>query len=89
MPAMYYPFNQNPTNYLFLTVRTAGAPTPLLPLLVTAVHQVDPGLGVRNEATMAQRIDDSETAYLHRASSWLVGGFAAWLSCSASSVCME
>jgi len=26
---------------------------------------------------MTQRIDDSETAYLHRSSAWLVGGFAA------------
>ncbi len=26
---------------------------------------------------MVQRIDDSQTAYLHRSSTWLVGGFAA------------
>jgi ABC-type antimicrobial peptide transport system permease subunit len=30
-----------------------------------------------NEASMIDRINDSPTAYLHRSSAWLVGGFAA------------
>jgi ABC-type antimicrobial peptide transport system permease subunit len=29
-----------------------------------------------NETTMVARINDSPTAYLHRSSAWLVGGFA-------------
>jgi ABC-type antimicrobial peptide transport system permease subunit len=29
-----------------------------------------------DEATMATRIDDSPSAYLHRSAAWLVGGFA-------------
>ena len=41
------------------------------------VHQVDPGIGVTNETTMTERINNSQTAYLHRSAAWLVGGFAA------------
>jgi len=48
----------------------------LLPTLVSAIHQVDPGIGTVGETTMLQYINDSQTAYLHRSSAWLVGGFA-------------
>jgi ABC-type antimicrobial peptide transport system permease subunit len=49
----------------------------MLPTLVSAVHEIDPGIGTMDVATMADRINDSPTAYLHRSSAWLVGGFAA------------
>jgi macrolide transport system ATP-binding/permease protein len=45
--------------------------------MVAAVHEIDPGIGTTNVATMSDRINDSPTAYLHRSSAWLVGGFAA------------
>jgi len=48
----------------------------MLPTLVSAVHQLDPGIGTSNEATMVQHINDSPTAYIHRTAAWLVGGFA-------------
>jgi predicted permease len=76
-PAVYYPFNQNPDSYFSLVVRTSQAEQSLLPTLVGAVHEIDPGIGTMNEATMLDRINDSPTAYLHRSSAWLVGGFAA------------
>jgi len=75
-PAVYYPFNQNPDTYFSLIVRTSEDEKSLLPTLVAAIHEIDPGIGTMNETTMADRISDSPTAYLHRSSAWLVGGFA-------------
>ncbi len=76
-PAVYYPFNQNADTYFSLVVRTSQAEQSLLPTLVTAIHEIDPGIGTMNETTMIDRINNSPTAYLHRSSAWLVGGFAA------------
>jgi predicted permease len=75
-PAVYYSFNQNPDTYFSVVVRTTQSEAALLPTLVAAIHEVDPGIGTMNEATMADRINDSPTAYFHRSSAWLVGGFA-------------
>ena len=75
-PAVYYPFNQNTDTYFSLIVRTSQAEQSLLPTLITAIHEIDPGIGTMNETTMIDRINDSPTAYLHRSSAWLVGGFA-------------
>jgi len=75
-PAVYYPFNQSTDTYFSLIVRTSQNEKSLLPTLVAAVHEIDPGIGTMNETTMADRINESPTAYLHRSSAWLVGGFA-------------
>ncbi|MBS1820885.1 MAG: ABC transporter permease [Acidobacteria bacterium] len=76
-PAEYQPSAQSPSAYYSLLVRTTQDEKALLPILSAAVHEVDPGIGVSQAATMNQRIADSQTAYLHRSSAWLVGGFAA------------
>ena len=76
-PTQYDPLNQSPDNYLSLVVRTSQDEKLVLPTLVAAIRQFDPGSGVFDEATMMQRINTSQTAYLHRSSAWLVGGFAA------------
>jgi macrolide transport system ATP-binding/permease protein len=76
-PAEYTPLNQNTDTYLGLVVRTSQAEKSVLPALSTTVHQIDHGIGVLDEATMIQRINESQTAYLHRSAAWLVGGFAA------------
>jgi predicted permease len=76
-PAEYTPANQGPDNYFGLVVRTSQAEATMLPVLRATVHQIDPGIGVFDEQTELQRINDSQTAYLHRSSAWLVGGFAA------------
>jgi ABC-type antimicrobial peptide transport system permease subunit len=57
-------------------VRTAQDERVVLPSLVATVRDIDPGIGTLNEAVMSGRIDDSPSAYLHRSSAWLVGGFA-------------
>jgi macrolide transport system ATP-binding/permease protein len=75
-PAVYYPFNQSTDTDFALVARTSQSEAGLLPTLVAAVHEIDPGIGTTNEATMTDRISDSPTAYLHRSSAWLVGGFA-------------
>src|SRR5579864_6181085 len=44
-PAVYYPFNQSPDTDFFLVARTSQSEKALLPTLVAAVHEVDPGIG--------------------------------------------
>ncbi|MCU1323943.1 MAG: Macrolide-specific ABC-type efflux carrier [Acidobacteriaceae bacterium] len=75
-PAEYTPFNQNTDTYVGLVVRTSQDEKTILPTLGAAIHQIDPGIGTMGEATMNQRISESQTASLHRSSAWLVGGFA-------------
>ncbi len=76
-PAVYYPIDQDTGVSGFnIVVRTTQAEQNMLPTLVAAIHQVDPGIGTTGEATMAQHINDSPTAYIHRTAAWLVGGFA-------------
>ncbi|HEV2424474.1 MAG TPA: ABC transporter permease [Terriglobia bacterium] len=76
-PTEYLPINQSPDSYFSVVARTSQAPDPVLPELDAVIHQADPGLGTLNEASMEQRIHDSSSAYLHRSSAFLVGGFAA------------
>jgi predicted permease len=75
-PAVYYPFNQNTDDFYTVFVRTSQSEQALLPTLVTVVHGIDPGIAVFDEASMNQRIQNSPSAYLHRTSAWLIGGFA-------------
>jgi ABC-type antimicrobial peptide transport system permease subunit len=44
--------------------------------MVAAIHEVNPGIGTMNEMTIANKINQSPSAYIHRSSAWLVGGFA-------------
>jgi predicted permease len=76
-PAIYYAAKQSPDDYFSLVVRTSANEGAMLHSIVTAVHEVDPGIGADAEATMIGRMNQSPTAYLHRSSAWLVGGFAA------------
>ncbi len=76
-PAEYIPFNQSPDTYFGVVVRTSQAEQPVLPTLDAVIHQIDPDIGTRGEMTMTDRINNSSTAYLHRSSTWLIGGFAA------------
>jgi predicted permease len=75
-PAEYFHFNQNTDTYISMVVRTAQDEQTVLPLLASTIHQVSPEAAVEEGATMTQRINDSQTAYIHRSAAWLVGGFA-------------
>jgi predicted permease len=76
-PAEYHPFNQDPGTYFRVVARTSQQPEAVLPALDNAIHRLHPDVGLDGEATMEGRINNSMTAYLHRSSAWLVGGFAA------------
>jgi predicted permease len=76
-PAEYHPFNQDPSTYISALVRTSQQPESILPSLRPAIRQLHPEVGTREESTMEAVISNSMTAYLHRSSAWLVGGFAA------------
>jgi predicted permease len=75
-PTEYFPINQTGDHYFDLAVRSSKDPSVLLPTLVSTMHQIDPSLGVSDEATMIEKIDATQSALLHRFAAWLVGGFA-------------
>ncbi len=76
-PAEYEDINQGPQNYFAVAVRTEQDEKSVLPMMVSTLRQIDPNLGVYGEITMTDQIEASQTALLHRFSTWLVGGFAA------------
>ena len=76
-PAEYLPFDQSPETFYFVIARTPQPEQTLLTEIAATIRQIDPEIGTTGEATMNQRINESQTAYLHRSSAWLVAGFAA------------
>ncbi len=74
--AMYVPYNQGPDSFFSLVVRTSQSEETILPTLTSIVHEIDPNIATYGASTMAERIHDSPSAYLHRSAAWLVGGFA-------------
>lgn len=75
--AMYIPFDQHPIGFFSVIARTSVDAESQLPVIASTIHQIDPGIATFAGATMEQRIHDSPPAYMHRASAWLVGSFAA------------
>jgi len=76
-PAEYFPINQSPDTFVSLAARTSQDEATLLPAMTAAVRRIDPGIATLGETTMEMSIADSPTAYMHRSSAWLIGGFAA------------
>jgi len=76
-PAEYQAMYQGPDSFFAVAVRTAQDEKAVLPVLVKVLHEIDPNLGTFGEITMTDQIGNSQTALLHRLSTWLVGGFAA------------
>ena len=75
-PSEYQALYQNADNGFSVAVRTAGDEKALLPLMVKAVREIDPDMGVTNEITMTDQMEGSQTALIHKFATWLVGGFA-------------
>jgi macrolide transport system ATP-binding/permease protein len=73
---IYVPFNQWSYLWFNLVVRTRQTEESILPTLAVAIHQIDPNIATSDGTTMTDLIDDSTSAYLHKSSAWLVGGFA-------------
>lgn len=75
-PAEYEPMYYGPDSFVAVVVRTSGDEGVMLPTVVKIIHQVDPNLGTYGEVTMTEQIQSTQSALLHRFSTWLVGGFA-------------
>ena len=75
-PAEYAPFNQSTDTYFSVVARTENDPASVIPAMDAAIRKIDPGIGTMVPLTMVQVINSSPTAYMHRSSAWLVGGFA-------------
>lgn len=75
-PVVYVPYMQGWSHSFYLVVRTNADAGALLPTLIAAVHRLDPRLATSDAATMSTIVNDSASAYLHRSSAWIVGGFA-------------
>ena len=76
-PAIYEPAYQQPDDYFVVVVRTSQPEQSMLPMMAAAIREIGPDISAFDPRAMIARISDSETAYLHRSSAWLVGGFAA------------
>ncbi|MGC2162278.1 MAG: ABC transporter permease [Silvibacterium sp.] len=76
-PVIYTPFEQGPGPSFRIAVRTSQDAASVLPLLITTIHKIDPGIATSEAATMSEMIQGSWAAYLHRVAAWLAGGFAA------------
>ena len=76
-PAVYYPFNQSPSTFFIVVVRTSLSEQALLPTMSIAIHEVAPGLVTVGGSSIYDRIRASQSANLRRKSASLVGGFAA------------
>jgi predicted permease len=75
-PAIYEPLNQQPRTFFTLVARSAQSEESVLSTIEATLRNIDPDLATMNEGTMNQAINESPSAYLHRSSAWLVGGFA-------------
>ena len=73
---IYVPLNQETSSFIDVVARASGEDGAVLPSLIAAVHEISPNIATNNETTMPRRILNSQAAYLHRSSAWLVGGFA-------------
>jgi predicted permease len=75
-PTEYFHFNQSTDTYFTMIVRTRQDERVVLPMLEKAIHQVSLEAAVEEGTTMMDRMNDSQTAYIHRSAAYLVGGFA-------------
>lgn len=76
-PVEYEPLYYGPQSFVAIAVRTSGDEKAILPTLVKTLHEIDPGLGTYGEITMADQINTTQSALIHRTAMWLVDGFAA------------
>jgi len=76
-PAYYYSLNQQPDNGYAVVVRTSQAGESLIPTVADAIRRIDSRINISNQTTMTARVNNAQSVYLRRSSTWLVGGFAA------------
>lgn len=76
LPGEYFSIYQQLDTGFTVIVRTAQNEDSILPDIVGTLHSIDPGLGVYGELTMPALIASTQSALMHRFSTWMVGGFA-------------
>ena len=76
-PTMYVAFAQDPTSGFTVVSRTSGSEQSVLPAMIAAIHDIDPGIATFFPTSMAEAIKGSPSAYVRSSSATLVGGFAA------------
>ncbi len=74
---VYTPFAQSPDAGFAIAVRTSQDAASVLPLLISTLQKTDSSIVVTDASTMQEIIQHSWAAYMHRASAWLAGTFAA------------
>lgn len=74
--AMYLPFYQRPNNGFAVLARATQDDRSILPTLTSTISSVDGSMAIYEPMTMGEKIHDAPVTYLHRSSSWLMGGFA-------------
>jgi macrolide transport system ATP-binding/permease protein len=75
-PAIYQPIEQAPDTGFFVIARTTLAPEGTVKTLEQMLRGMAPGMMIYSAETMEDRIHNTQSASLHRASAALVGGFA-------------
>ena len=75
-PAIYQPIEQAPDAGFFVIARTTLAPEGTVKTLEQMLRSLTPGMMIYSAETMEDRIHNTQSAALHRASAALVGGFA-------------
>lgn len=76
-PVIYRPYNQNAFPFYGLVVRTTHSESQILTSINATFRSIDPEIVTIQGIAMETKINDSQSAYLHRSTAWLVGAFAA------------
>ena len=76
-PAYYYSLNQQPDNGYAVVVRTSQPGESLIPTVADSIRGIDSRINISGQTTMTARVNNAQSVYLRRSSTWLVGGFAA------------
>ncbi|MGH7973401.1 MAG: FtsX-like permease family protein, partial [Limisphaerales bacterium] len=74
IPGVYLPYKQIPLSGMTVVVRSAAAPTGLIPSIRSILRGEDPELPMINVVTMAERL--SRSMWVRRLYSWLIAIFA-------------
>ncbi|HEX7728712.1 MAG TPA: ABC transporter permease [Terracidiphilus sp.] len=76
IPGEYFSLYQQSDSGFTVLVRTAQDEKSILPVMLSTLRSIDPGIGLFGESTMQQSIESTQSALMHSFSTWLVGGFA-------------
>jgi len=76
-PIVYDSFEQDPTTYFGLAMRTRGEPAALAAAFTRTVRELEPEAPIIGLGTMEQVIADSPSMILRAYPAYLIGGFAA------------